>query len=191
MNIPPPPPINALVTPLGMMHFGCSLHVLVHTAMHLQLSIISTSPNASVIMVQVILLVIKSYGLLQQKMMGKCCLSIFDFISKNVVVFQKGFFGQDLRNLITRQEFPMRNLLRQRKCSGEPIACTLCIYAVISKCVKTLFFGTSPVALGLKKYLWFRFPFDPIFFCRDPIFSGWLRAAHTACQNSVCCHTNY
>jgi hypothetical protein len=123
--------------------------------------------------------------------MGKCCLSIFDFISKNVVVFQKGFFGQDLRNLITRQEFPMRNLLRQRKCSGEPIACTLCIYAVISKCVKTLFFGTSPVALGLKKYLWFRFPFDPIFFCRDPIFSGWLRAAHTACQNSVCCHTNY
>jgi hypothetical protein len=89
---PPPPPINALVTPLGMMHFGCSLHVLVHTAMHLQLSIISTSPNASVIMVQVILLVIKSYGLLQQKMMGKCCLSIFDFISKNVVVFQKGFF---------------------------------------------------------------------------------------------------
>jgi hypothetical protein len=24
----------------------------------------------------------------------------------------------------------------------------------------------------------------------DPIFSGWLRAAHTACQNGVCCHTN-
>jgi hypothetical protein len=23
------------------------------------------------------------------------------------------------------------------------------------------------------------------------IFSGWLRAAHTACQNGVCCHTNY
>jgi hypothetical protein len=88
-------------------------------------------------------------------MIGKCCLSIFDFISKNVVVFQKGFFCQDLRNLITRQEFPMRNLLRQRKCSGEPIVWTLCIYTVISKCVQTLFFGTSPVALGLKKYLWF------------------------------------
>jgi hypothetical protein len=25
----------------------------------------------------------------------------------------------------------------------------------------------------------------------DPIFSRWLRAAHTACQNGVCCHTNY
>jgi hypothetical protein len=25
----------------------------------------------------------------------------------------------------------------------------------------------------------------------DPIFFGWLRAAHTACQNGVCCHTNY
>jgi hypothetical protein len=25
----------------------------------------------------------------------------------------------------------------------------------------------------------------------DPIFSTWLRAAHTACQNGVCCHTNY
>jgi hypothetical protein len=25
----------------------------------------------------------------------------------------------------------------------------------------------------------------------DPIFSGWLRAAHTACQSGVCCHTNY
>jgi hypothetical protein len=25
----------------------------------------------------------------------------------------------------------------------------------------------------------------------DPIFSGWLRAAHTVCQNGVCCHTNY
>jgi hypothetical protein len=25
----------------------------------------------------------------------------------------------------------------------------------------------------------------------DPIFSGRLRAAHTACQNGVCCHTNY
>jgi hypothetical protein len=25
----------------------------------------------------------------------------------------------------------------------------------------------------------------------DPIFSGWLQAAHTACQNGVCCHTNY
>ena len=44
--------------------------------------------------------------------------------------------------------------------------------------------------LGLKKNLWFRFPTDPIFsadllfFQRDwcdPIFSGWLRAAHTAC----------
>jgi hypothetical protein len=34
-----------------------------------------------------------------------------------------------------------------------------------------------------------------LFFQRDwpcePIFSGWLRAAHTACQNGVCCHTNY
>jgi hypothetical protein len=37
---------------------------------------------------------------------------------------------------------------------------------------------------GVKKYLWFRFTTDPIFFCRpyyffnaiDPIFSGWLRA---------------
>jgi hypothetical protein len=56
--------------------------------------------------------------------------------------------------------------------------------------------------LGLKKYLWFRFPTDPIFFCRpyyffqcdwlcEPIFFGWLQAAHTTCQNSVCCHTNY
>jgi hypothetical protein len=25
----------------------------------------------------------------------------------------------------------------------------------------------------------------------DPIFSRWLRAAHTACQNGVCYHTNY
>jgi hypothetical protein len=25
----------------------------------------------------------------------------------------------------------------------------------------------------------------------DLIFSRWLRAAHTACQNGVCCHTNY
>jgi hypothetical protein len=25
----------------------------------------------------------------------------------------------------------------------------------------------------------------------DPIFSGWLQAAHTACQNDICCHTNY
>jgi hypothetical protein len=25
----------------------------------------------------------------------------------------------------------------------------------------------------------------------DPIFSRWLRAAHTACQNGICCHTNY
>ena len=107
---------------------------------------------------------------MQQKMMGKCCLSIFDFISKNVVVFQNAFFCQDLRNLITRQEFPMRNLLRQRKCSGEPIVWTLCIYTVISKCVKTLFFGTSPIALGLKKYLWFRFPTDPLFFCRPYYF---------------------
>ena len=24
-----------------------------------------------------------------------------------------------------------------------------------------------------------------------PYFHGWLRAAHTACQNGVCCHTNY
>jgi hypothetical protein len=24
-----------------------------------------------------------------------------------------------------------------------------------------------------------------------PIFSGWLRAARTACQNGVCCHNNY
>jgi hypothetical protein len=93
MNIPPPPPINALVTPLGMMHFGCSLHVLVHTAMHLQLSIISTSPNASVIMVKVILLVIKSYGLLQQKMMGKCCLSIFDSLAKMWWYFKKDFLS--------------------------------------------------------------------------------------------------
>jgi hypothetical protein len=55
---------------------------------------------------------------------------------------------------------------------------------------------------GLKKYLWFRFPTNPIFFlptllffhCNwpcDPIFSGWLQAAYTACQNGVCCHTNY
>jgi hypothetical protein len=47
------------------------------------------------------------------------------------------------------------------------------------------------------KYLWFRFLTDPIFFCRpyyflcDPIFSRWLQAAHTACQNGVCCQTNY
>jgi hypothetical protein len=25
----------------------------------------------------------------------------------------------------------------------------------------------------------------------DPIFSRWLRAVHTACQNGICCHTNY
>jgi hypothetical protein len=25
----------------------------------------------------------------------------------------------------------------------------------------------------------------------DPVFSRWLQAAHTACQNGVCCHTNY
>jgi hypothetical protein len=25
----------------------------------------------------------------------------------------------------------------------------------------------------------------------DPIFSRWLQAAHTACQNGVCCHINY
>ena len=39
------------------------------------------------------------------------------------------------------------------------------------------------------------FSADPIIFSTrltgDPIFSGWLRAAHTACQNGVCCHTMY
>jgi hypothetical protein len=39
------------------------------------------------------------------------------------------------------------------------------------------------------------FPPTLLFFQRDwpcdPIFSRWLRAAHTACQNCVCCHTNY
>jgi hypothetical protein len=33
-----------------------------------------------------------------------------------------------------------------------------------------------------------------LFFQRDwlcDLFSGWLRAVHTACQNAVCCHTNY
>jgi hypothetical protein len=45
-------------------------------------------------------------------------------------------------------------------------------------------------------------PTDPIFFCPsyyffqhdwpcDPLFSGRLRAARTACQNGVCCHNNY
>jgi hypothetical protein len=57
-------------------------------------------------------------------------------------------------------------------------------------------------SLGRKKTLWFRFPTDPIFFLPtllffqrdwpcDPIFSRWLRTARTACQNGVCCHTNY
>ena len=41
--------------------------------------------------------------------------------------------------------------------------------------------------LGLKKKSFF-FQRD---WPRDPIFSGWLRAAHTACQNGVCYHTNY
>jgi hypothetical protein len=53
-----------------------------------------------------------------------------------------------------------------------------------------------PWILGLKKYLWFRFPTNPIFFCWpyyffqcywpcDPIFSGWLRAAYTVCQTKL------
>jgi hypothetical protein len=42
----------------------------------------------------------------------------------------------------------------------------------------------SQFSLDVKNYLWFWFP-------TDPIFSRWLRAAHTACQNGVCCHTNY
>jgi hypothetical protein len=39
------------------------------------------------------------------------------------------------------------------------------------------------------------FPLTLLFFQHDwlcdPIFSRWLLAAHTACQNGVCCHTNY
>lgn len=32
-------------------------------------------------------------------------------------------------------------------------------------------------------------PTDPIFFCqRNPIFSGWLRLEHMACQNGAYCH---
>ena len=57
-------------------------------------------------------------------------------------------------------------------------------------------------SLGLKKILVVPVPHRPYSFLPtllffqcdwlcDPIFSGWLRAAHTACQNGVYCHTNY
>jgi hypothetical protein len=57
-------------------------------------------------------------------------------------------------------------------------------------------------ALGLKKIPVVPVPDRPYFFLPtllffqrdwpcDPIFSGWLQAAHTACRNGVCCHTNY
>jgi hypothetical protein len=53
-----------------------------------------------------------------------------------------------------------------------------------------------------KKYLWFRFPTDPIFFCRPYYFVNAIDCATlfspggcglliTVCQNGVCCHTNY
>jgi hypothetical protein len=61
------------------------------------------------------------------------------------------------------------------------------------------------IDLGVKKYIpgpAVPVPDRPYFFlltllfCQcdwlcDPIFSRWLRAAHTACQNGVCGHTNY
>ena len=49
------------------------------------------------------ILVIKSYGLLQQKMMGKCRLSIFDFTSKNVpfLFFLYWKFDQPMNRSVT------------------------------------------------------------------------------------------
>ena len=53
-----------------------------------------------------------------------------------------------------------------------------------------------------KKNLWFRFPTDPIFFCRPYYFFNAIERAtlfspggcgllSTACQNGDCCHTIY
>ena len=45
---------------------------------------------------------------------------------------------------------------------------------------------TDPILFFLPTVLFFQRDWP----C-DPIFSRWLRAAHTACQNGICCHTNY
>jgi hypothetical protein len=45
---------------------------------------------------------------------------------------------------------------------------------------------------GVKKYLWFRFPTDPIIFStRLTVRPYLLQVVAGCCQNGVCCHTNY
>jgi hypothetical protein len=59
-------------------------------------------------------------------------------------------------------------------------------------------FSAKVCEIRPKKYLWFRFPTDPIFSADPIIFSTrltvrpyFLRVVAGCCQDGVCCHTNY
>jgi hypothetical protein len=71
---------------------------------------------------------------------------------------------------------------------------TSCVCTAFPKLLTSMEQGVKkiPVVPGSRPTLFFSA--DPIIFQRDwpynLIFSRWLRAAHTACRNGVCCHTN-